>query len=94
MICCVLEYKSVDPCIGCENNSVWFSGKGGKWQDCSDQRSNQSPAVRIESGESGSGGGVEFDRKRYKNVLLHTAYGTLSCEGGKREGTIFQSQSC
>lgn len=94
MIVVFLCVESADPCIGCENNSAWFSVKGEKWQDCRDQRSNQSPAVRAESRESGSGGGVEFDGKRYRKVLLHAAYGTLSCEGGKRQRSIFQSQSC
>lgn len=80
--------------MGCENNTAWFLVKGGKWKDCRDQRSNQLPAVRAESRESGSGGGVKFDGKRYRKVLLHAAYGTLSCEGGKRQRFIFQSQSC
>lgn len=64
--------------------------KGGKWQDYRDQRSNQSPAVRAESREGGKGGGGGFDGER----LLHTAYGTLRCEGGKRQLSIFQSHSC
>lgn len=68
--------------------------KGGKWQDYRDQRSNQSPAVRAESRESGSGGGGEFDGKRYRKVLLQAAYGTLSCEGGRRQLSIFQSHCC
>lgn len=91
MLLCV---KSANPCIVCENNTAWFLVKGGKWQDCRDQRSDQSPVVRVESRESGSGGGVEFDGKRYRKVLLHAAYGTLSCEEGKRQRFIFQSQSC
>lgn len=56
---CILVFlygRSADLCIGWKNNSAWYSVKGGKWQDYRDQRSNQSPAVRVESSESGSGG--------------------------------------
>lgn len=94
LLCCGFScVDRPDMCIGWENNSAWFSVKGGKWQDYGDQRSNQSPAVRAESRESGSGGGGEFDGKRYRKVLLHAAYGTLSCEGGKRQLSIFQFHS-
>lgn len=44
--------------------------KRGKWQDYRDQRSNQSPAVRAGSRESGNGGGGEFDGKRYRKVFI------------------------
>lgn len=82
--------------VGWENNSTLFRGKEGRWQDCRDQRSNQSPAVRGESREGGKrgGGGGEFDGESYRKVLLYTAYGTLRCEGGKERLSIFRSHSC
>lgn len=63
-----------------------FLVKERKWQDYRDQRSNQSPAVRGERRR-------RVDGKPYRKVLLHTAYRTLRCEGGKRQQSIFQSHS-
>lgn len=66
---CVLVWAKCRSVYRLKKQRAWYSVKGGKWQDYRDQRSNQSPAVRVESSESGSGGGGEFDGKRYRKVF-------------------------